>query len=79
MTREEAISKIRNNCESILGVLMVDRTIAENVINEIYDDFENKVCKNCEHQTKLICKKLQNLFGENFGCNRFEREKNERD
>ena len=43
------------------------------LINKIYDDFENKVCKNCEHQTKLICKKLQNLFGENFGCNRFER------
>ena len=57
------------------------------LINKIYDDFENKICKNCKWFNKVglvgySCsnKKNKEMFGmsiiwinENFGCNKFER------
>ena len=65
------------------------------LINKIYDDFENKVCKNCKFHKSGYCYQpdicywigssskegvyVDYLYLKNFGCNRFERREDEED
>ena len=83
MTREEAK-------ERFLSLHPTDRFI---VIDEMYDDFESRKCKNCEHYDMFnddsgFC--IHDWYHEfdyvkgdvikvnkNFGCNGFERRTNE--
>ncbi len=56
------------------------------IVNEIFDDFENRICRNCKYFIKtkreLLCSNPVNydyiITNKNFGCNRFERKENER-
>ena len=75
MKNEEAIKrmKIIMDKEELSENNIAPNLLAE-LIDDIYNDFESRICKNCKHKKRLICKKLQNLFKNNFGCNRFERE-----
>ena len=86
MTRKEAISHIRL-------ILSYDGTFdekdAENLINKIFDDFENRTCKNCRYYKKGYCHHsdicywvgssskegicVDYLYLKNFGCNKFEK------
>ena len=89
MTREEAIKKLFD-VSSDLG--LVETIEARIIIEEIFDDFESRVCKNCkyvgkhengdEHKCEILMattrEEAEKLIDEKFGCNRFERRKYER-
>ena len=85
MTREEAIKKLFD-VSSDLG--LVETIEARIIIEEIFDDFESRVCKNCKHFTSFgkkmgigICSNFtKNInVANDFGCNRFERREDEGD
>ena len=80
MTREETkilfLDKFNFKSEEQIGAVM-------DIIDKIFDDFENKICKNCKHIKTTyapICDLgvvSQGLFGNgivtlDFGCNKFE-------
>ena len=84
MTREEAMKQLHTficnyNLDECSNV-----AILTSLINEIYNDFENKMCKNCKYFEKdqygIYCKiatgedRCLEIY-EEFGCNRFERRK----
>ncbi len=56
---------------------------SRSIINSIYDDFESRVCENCEYWRKKTCSLQWHTVGSNsyfvrtdsaFGCNRFAKE-----
>jgi len=56
-----------------------DRGIARQLVKEIYDDFESRICKNCkyyEEYPSVCCNADSPLCAgvtkEDFGCNEFE-------
>ena len=71
MTREEALGE--------LGDRSLERAGVDGLIDDIYDSFEARICKNCEHhlvdssETMIWCS-LENGFLEDcrvhwtFGC-----------
>ncbi len=90
MTREEAIKRLFD-VSSDLG--LVETIEARIVIDEIFDDFDSRICKNCKYFKKetddfgfceyVFKKENKNsinvfLVKENFCCNRFERREDER-
>ena len=98
MTREEAKKLINKKLTQIItGTLLPNLTIENSelsdIVDEIYDDFESRVCKNCkyaekhengdEHKCEILMATTQEeakkLIEVGFGCNRFERRGNERD
>jgi len=62
MTRKEAISLIRSECESVAGSLMVDRRACEDIVRMIFDDFESRICKNCKFYKTYYCENNSALF-----------------
>lgn len=72
MTREEA--KQLNQILDFDGM--------DELLDEIYDDFESRTCENCKHwnantKHKLVgsCSASENFRGgclKNFGCNKWE-------
>jgi len=76
MTREEAIKeilKIMNfTCEDL-------NREYEEVINKIYNDFENTVCQNCEwfNHTNNECDFLNRKVEPSFFCGYFSQKKSE--
>ena len=48
MTREEALKEREENYYSTIGQENTTDDVEE-LINKIYDDFESRVCKNCEY------------------------------
>ena len=89
MTREEAkyMVKIVPDKNKIVKnkifVWRVDKDF-EKRIDEIYDDFESRVCKNCFYyfEETCVCDEsplVTEIVDENYGCNKFKRRENERD
>ena len=76
MTREEGKDieyEVNNDMNAVIGM-----TEFEYKIDKIYNDFESRTCENC----KLInrngyCLIIDTSPNKNFGCNRFERERDE--
>lgn len=78
LTREEAIKKhykIKCHIEESKKIL--------NLINEIYDSFENRSCENCKFgmeyhfDDEIECFKIEaetegNYFSKDFYCNKWE-------
>ena len=86
MKRKEALDKIQQdkyNCT--YGNRDYYASYSKNLINEIYDNFDNRICKNCKYfgynacYNDNICDTNGDyiITEEDFGCNRFKREKNE--
>ena len=90
MNREEAKNQFSNELLDIIfkrnNELEVGGTYK--IIDEIYNDFESRICKNCKYFKeftkeipfteglkidKIGCELFEGNFGKNFGCNRFER------
>ena len=74
MTREETKQKL-------LSLMPAERFI---VIDDIYNDFESRVCGNCKYfytpegtESFGLCNKFKTLTESDFGCNRFERREDE--
>jgi len=95
VTREEAIQQFKNvsfdcNRKDNEKILLLNNAIT--IINEIYGNFENRVCENCKHcfnsyfglpgyfcgndRTKSILGRYP-VVDKDFGCNRFEPKENE--
>jgi len=89
MTRKEAIDLMGNRIsgQDINFRDCIEKDDAIDVIQQIYDTFENKICKYCKHGVKVDednsyeCVISRELFGYdniillgNFGCNRFNLE-----
>jgi len=80
MTREEALQQFENvafdcNRKDNEKLLLLDN--AKIIINKIYDDFENRICKNCKYSNsflcdRVFCSKFNTLVDRDFGCNKFE-------
>ena len=76
MTREQALYD-DNWCEKI------SKNLVNIHINQIYDDFENRICKNCLFYKDNICCNGDSYLraepvDEDFGCVLFKRRENER-
>ena len=84
MTREEYKNRIGWFKDHPLEVVH----ISAKSIDEIYNDFESRVCGECKwFQThryyidihdkvgypQTVCEKLRINYGKDFGCNKFER------
>lgn len=69
MTREEAKELLKKD----------NRYGIDWIIDDIYDDFESRVCENCKHKTNRECNTIIDYFGKDFGCNKFERKEDESD
>ena len=94
MTREEAKKRIncvkevvKNDFEEYEDEI-VRADFMYKLIDEIFDEFESRVCKNCKHfkSKSGLCGLWENgvmneasFFNvdEDFGCNRFERREDE--
>ena len=82
MTREKVLQIIENMHGNIH---LNTKAMIKQLINEIYDDFESRVCGNCEHFNNfyktcrmgyafcIATKKVR----EDFGCNKFKRKRDE--
>lgn len=82
MTLEEAISRFRNGADKQVkwSKFTFDYEL---LLHEIYDDFENKICKNCKYLNLGnygICNYVEPLQRQclefdtdDFGCNKFKR------
>ena len=80
MNREEALDEYCNQFSNM-----------EETLNEVYDDFESRLCKNCkwyiydtyfdsEHKDCAANNQAQSVVSfppEDFGCNKFTRKDNE--
>ena len=70
MTREKARDAV---------ILAITADIKLALIDKIYDDFESRVCENCEYYSRIgSCENKESycfdqLVYDDFGCNRFER------
>ncbi len=83
MNREEAGNSLVITAHSELGVICKVNAVDE-LIDKIYNDFESRICGNCEFYEKynsVCCNGDSPLCSEvvdkNFGCNEFERKTNE--
>ena len=52
MTREEALIKREENYYNTAGQENTTDDVVD-LINEIYDDFESRVCENCKYYNQL--------------------------
>ena len=78
MTRKEALDKIQQDkYKGAYGEGDYYASYAEDLIDEIYNDFENRICKNCKYgnnfYTDINCTKLSLTVESDFSCNKFER------
>jgi len=94
MTRKEASNFLYKKMRSYSGKIetnkeLVDLVEVDELISQIYNDFENRLCKNCkwkhkgQYEDEFWCVNPKNsiiaedgmFVTEDFGCNRFERNK----
>jgi hypothetical protein len=73
MTREEVFFEVLKNRD---GEVIEYGKVYE-IINEIYDDFESRVCKNCFYyfEGTCVCDEsplVTEIVDENYGCNKFK-------
>jgi len=89
MTREEAYNKLEKLMKEKDEIhtniyAYVEFNQADDLIEKIYEDFENRICKNCRFYDNVYntCNSIKNTkmlgftlteIDENFGCNKFER------
>jgi len=91
MTREEVkkefwkeggiFEELFEHCFNKVLKLPYKGRVIDIFIDKIYDDFENRICKNCKFLIKtskgLLCSNPVNynyiITDEKFGCNRFEK------
>lgn len=80
MTREEAKELFEKASDSSLNYLdsaeAVSISQVEIILNEIYDDFENRTCENCKHTATLgkniACNLLSYWVSNDFYCKKWE-------
>ena len=77
MTREEA-KKIADLSISTIKRYSDLTKRFNGLIDEIYDDFESRVCENCKHHKYIeksyrLCEELEITTSDDFCCNLFER------
>ena len=72
--REYYLEYIEEN-QNVLNITTDCKDIIEVIVSQIYDDFESRVCKNCEYYDSKynICDALNLVLPEEFGCNKFQR------
>ncbi len=94
MTRKKALNFLYKKIKSYSGKIetnkkLIDLARVDKLINQIYDDFENRTCGNCKYYKEegSYCENEENEVFEfdnykkmkipdwKFGCNRFERKK----
>ena len=81
MDREEAKNKIHKIMKFTNKELNKEY---DDVIDEIYDDFENRICANCTYfndgNCKIFCgaraKYVSDDLDNTFSCNKFKRRRN---
>jgi len=90
MTREEAYKKIKEaftGIDRVADCPCICEDPFEDIVDEIYNNFESRICKNCkwihkgQYEGEFWCINPKNsiiaedgmFVNENFGCNRFER------
>jgi len=84
MTREEAKMRLKNFYLKKLPYCDMEDIIKiewySELIDEIYNDFDNRICKNCIYFKKQknlsVCSNVLsrvNLTEETFGCNKFKK------
>ena len=80
MTREDAIRKAYS-----IANMPIEDTLLKELIDEIYDEFEDRICKNCKYYFDGRCEnhRVDEMIDpnsefdyyieveKNFGCNRF--------
>ena len=83
--RKSFIDMIEFDCKSDENCIYTKNEAIE-LVNEIFNEIENMVCKNCKHFANVFkdkkigyCVKLDKNLPFDFGCNRFERKEDERD
>jgi hypothetical protein len=72
MTRKEALNKYADKIKT------KDELVNYcNIVNKIYDDFENRTCETCSKNIAFECEIFNKLqFGHNeFGCNKWSERK----
>ena len=82
MTKEDALMKVLKERDE---EDKIHYSKVYEIVNEIFDDFENRICRNCKYliRTKkgLLCSHPINydyiITDESFGCNKFERKESE--
>ena len=85
MTREEAKNQFSNELlERVMGFKKGKLKIGAvyKIIDDIYDNLESRTCENCDRFNDYNCSiyegiSLKNNIDKTFGCNKFERIKNE--
>ena len=70
MTREEAKELFRQDRDAYGKPRKIMTKI-----DKIYDDFENRVCRNCKLYVSIKCPVLEIESDETFCCNKFIRGK----
>ncbi len=68
MNRKRALEMTREEYGVSAGVQ------ARSIINEVYNDFENRTCENCEYYKDFkFCDLMPriNYIYDGFGCNKF--------
>ena len=82
MTREEAYKRVNAFFDKGELDSRLDNSLLIELIDDIFDDFENRNCKNCKWFDCERCVFMKNylmnadecfLVDEDFGCNRFEK------
>lgn len=87
MTKDKALNKVKDliclgkNITDFDKVLLIDDVT--NLVNEIYEDFDNRICKNCKWiNNDMVCDNKESLLFDcrvktTAGCNSFKRRTNE--
>ena len=76
MTRYDMKNSIQDKV-MMSGMYTSDQLICiEDVVDEIYDDFENRTCGSCKHEDISSCPAYDYEYGlsprePDFGCNKF--------
>ncbi len=76
MTRKEALTESIRRLSANHGDYTLD--IHKKFIDEIYDDFESRICDRCSWYTGYSCGGSAYEFpcGKGFGCNKFIKKDN---
>ena len=92
MNREEAKLNMLITVDSNIGTY-VKVSNADKTIDDIYNDFESRVCENCEHSDSktirngvILCKMRISYINiswkyqvrKDFGCNKFKRKEDDK-
>ena len=71
MTREEANQKLW----ATRNINTLSKVECDNILNEVYEDFENRTCNNCKAKNcsiKRVLMELEEINPDYFSCNDWE-------